>query len=530
MTHRFDLGPALRSPIRPGLALLACCLSLINLGCASGVPAATPALPPAVQAALQRAGVPADALAAFAVPLGAGGMGGAGGAGGAAGKPWLYRADSPMQPASTMKLLTAIVALDRLGPNHRGSTELRSAAPLAGGVLQGDLVLQGGADPELDLPAFWQMLVDLRQAGVTRIEGDLLLDRTLFRPARMDIGVPPFDDEMEFQYNVIPDALELAGNLLPIELRSDASGLRVSTVPPLQGLDIDTSRMAVTNTPCQKWDTVWKPAVVVAVQREAGAPGRTRIELQGGFPADCRQRTELNLLDRNDLADRLFRSLWQGLGGTWAGQVREAAAPSGARTLVRRVSRPWGEVLRPMMKTSDNPVTRLLYLQLGVPFMAANPQATTAALAAADVRRWLAEHDIGDAGLVLDNGSGLSRSERITPRQLASMLAVAWQGPRAADLVMSLPVAGEDGSVRPLKDSPAAVGSRLKPGTLRNVVALAGYVRDERGQPWAVAMMVNHDDALKARPALLALVDHFARFGPHGKATEVVAPALSGRP
>ena len=491
---------------RPALALLACFAAFISLGCATGGPAATSALPPAVKAALLKAGVPEDAMAAIALPLGH------------SGAAWQIRADVPMQPASTMKLLTGIVALDRLGPNHRSSTELRSAAPLNGGVLQGDLVLKGGADPELGVAQFWQMLVDLKQAGVTRIEGDVLLDRTLFRPVRMDIGVPPFDDEMEFQYNVIPDALELAGNLLPLEIRADAEGVRASSVPPLDGIDVDASRMTVTSTPCADWDKVWKPAVV---RREAGVlggtAGRTRIELQGGFPANCTRRTELNLLDRTDLADRLFRSLWQGLGGTWTGQAREAAAPEGARTLVRRVSRPWGEVLRSMMKTSDNPVTRMLFLQLGAPSMADNPQLTTAELSAAVVRSWMLEHDISPAGLVLDNGSGLSRSERITPRQLAQVLAVAWQGPRAADLVMSLPVAGEDGSVRPLKDSPAATWARLKPGTLRNVVALAGYVRDERGQPWAVAMMVNHDDASKARPALLALVDSFARVGPHGK-------------
>jgi D-alanyl-D-alanine carboxypeptidase/D-alanyl-D-alanine-endopeptidase (penicillin-binding protein 4) len=465
--------------------------------------------------ALQAAKVAPEAMAVMAIPLGH------------RARPYKFRADVPMQPASTLKLVTSVVALDRLGPNFRSYTELLSAAPVVDGVLQGDLVLKGGADPDLGVPQFWALLLDLRQRGITRIQGDLIVDRTLFRPARMDIGVPPFDDEMEFQYNVIPDALELAGNLLSLEIRAGPDGLRAGSVPPLDGVDFDLGRMAVTATPCKDWDHDWKPALV---QREPGPAGRTRIALQGGFPANCIRRTELNLLDRNDLAERLFRSLWRGLGGTWTGQAREAATPEGARTLVRRVSRPWGEVLRPMIKTSDNPVTRLLYLQLGVPFMAANPQATTAELAAAEVRRWLGEHAISDASLVLDNGSGLSRSERITPRQLASALAVAWQGPRAADLVMSLPVAGEDGSVRPLKDSPAAGWARLKPGTLRNVVALAGYVRDERGQPWAVAMMVNHDAAAKARPALLALVDHFARLGPHGQGTELPAALPAAGP
>jgi D-alanyl-D-alanine carboxypeptidase/D-alanyl-D-alanine-endopeptidase (penicillin-binding protein 4) len=99
------------------------------------------------------------------------------------------------------------------------------------------------------------------------------------------------------------------------------------------------------------------------------------------------------------------------------------------------------------------------------------------------VRQWLAEHGIGDAGLVLDNGSGLSRSERITPLQTGQH-AARWRGAgrHAPELQMSLPVAGVDGTMRNrLKDSPATGWARLKTGTLRNVVALAGYVRD----PWA---------------------------------------------
>ena len=459
-------------------------------------------LPAAVKQALLAAAVPEDALAAVAIPLGS------------SGTPWRYRADEPMQPASTMKLMTSIVALDRLGPGHRSSTEFRTAAALDAGVLKGDLVLKGGADPDLDVPQFWQMLLSLRAAGVTRIEGDLLLDRTLFRPTRSDIGRPPFDSSPEFQYNVIPDALELAGNLMPLTLRSgpaagDLKGVSVTPVPPLDGLTLDASRMTLNTRPCSDWDEDWQPA---RVQR---SEGRTRIELQGAFPVNCTRPTALQLIDRDELAERLFRTLWQGLGGSWTGRAREAAAAADSRLLVQRSGRPWGEVLRPMNKTSDNPVARMLFLQLGVPLMADNPQATTAELAAREVRRWFAEHGINDTGLVLDNGSGLSRSERITPTQLASMLVASWKGPRAADLMATLPIAGEDGSVRPLKDSPAAGWARLKPGTLRNVVALAGYVRDEQGQPWAVAMMINHDNAGKARPALLALVDHFARVGMH---------------
>ena len=169
------------------------------------------ALPPTVAAALAQAGLPEDALAAIALPLGTRWA-----------RAWQYRATQAMQPASTMKIVTSVVALDRLGPNHRGRTELFAAGAIEGELLAGDLVLKGGADPDLDLPALWQMLFDLRQRGVREIAGDLLLDRSLFRPARIDIGLAPFDESPESPYNMIPDALMLS----PVAIMSTVTAIR----------------------------------------------------------------------------------------------------------------------------------------------------------------------------------------------------------------------------------------------------------------------------------------------------------------
>ena len=494
---------------------LVCGLSCAALAAAAGPQDATPVLPLAVRQALVQAGVGPDALAAVALPLQH------------AAPAWQHRASVPMQPASTMKIVTSIVALDRLGPNHRGSTELRSAAPLSAGVLMGDLVLKGGADPDLGVPQLWALLLDLRQAGVETIQGDVLVDRSFFSPARMDLGLPPFDESPEFAYNVIPDALHLAGHLLPLELKSDTSQVTASTVPRLPGIVIDAGAMTIkADRACSDWDDDWKPAVVTRSEdgtsstRDAGASGArahvTHIRLQGAYPPNCTQRTGLQLVDRLQLEDELFRALWQGLGGRWNGVARELSdaaqktvTPDQGRVLARRTSRPWGEVLRTMNKSSDNAHTRLLYLLLGVPGGGDTRQA-----ADRQVRGWLAQHHIDATGLVLDNGSGLSRSERITPLQLASMLKVAHAGRHAADLAMSLPTVGVDGTMRNrLKDSPASGWARMKTGTLRDVVALAGYVNDAQGRPWAVAMMINHERAVRARPALDALVDHIARVG-----------------
>ena len=499
--RRAGAGPHNGPMLRRTLGCFATIAGLLALPAA-----AQQTLPATVQATLARLGLPDDAFAAVALPLAH------------RAPPWEYRGHVAMQPGSTMKLVTSVVALDLLGPNHRGHTELRSAAPLVDGRLRGDLVLQGGADPELGLPQLWALLLDLRQRGVQHIEGDLLLDRTLFRPARFDQNLPPFDEAPEFPYNVIPDALFVNGNLLPFEMSAQPDGsVRAGSVPPLPGVSF-TSTMTLNDKRCADWDDDWLPAQVTS------SAGGTQIELRGAFPRGCTRRAALQLLDRSEMTGAMFRALWQGLGGSWAGQVREGAAPApaqagagtGTQLLARREARPWGELLRPLNKTSDNALTRLLYLQLGVPAMAANPQASTAVLAERAVQAWFQQHGIPTAGLVMDNGSGLSRSERISAWQLARLLQVAFGGRHASELLMSLPTAGVDGTMRNrLKDSPATGWARLKTGTLRNVVALAGYVKDPQGRPWAVALLVNHEQAAKARPVLDAFVDDFARHGPY---------------
>ncbi|MDQ2777943.1 MAG: D-alanyl-D-alanine carboxypeptidase, partial [Pseudomonadota bacterium] len=482
-----------------------------------------------------QAGIPASALAAVALPLGH------------RGRPWRVQPDRAMQPASTMKLVTSVVALDRLRATHRGYTEFRSAAPLQGGVLRGALVLKGGADPDLSVPVFWDLLQDLRLHGVQSIEGDLIVDRTRFHPSRIDQGLVPFDEAFEFPSNVIPDALLLAGDLLPMALHAGANGaVRGVTVPLLAGVAFD-SRMGLSDKPCKDWDDDWLPATVTTTEDSKGSA--SRIELHGSFPRNCTQRVALQLIDRQVLTEQLFRSLWQGMGGSWNGRARErpdartgaAADPSAAaeiaaeRVLARHDARPWGEVLRPMNKQSDNAIARLLFLELGAvadsagTAPASTSVTTTLEQARAETLRWFTAHHIDTRGLVLDNGSGLSRSARITPRQLAQLLRVAWSDPQAPDLLASLPVAGVDGTMRRrLKDSAATGVARLKSGTLRNVTAVAGIVADDKGRPWAVAALVNDDNAPRARAALDALIDGIARFGPHGRAPMRVGPQGNG--
>ena len=245
------------------------------------------------------------------------------------------------------------------------------------------------------------------------------------------------------------------------------------------------------------------------------ARGPLRITLRGDFPPNCTADTAINVIDRVVLADRLFRGLWKRLGGKFTGRTREGEAPPDARLVAEHRSRSLGEIVRDINKRSDNPITRVMFLTLGAT-SALPGDDVTARRADAEVRLWLERRGIDSRGVVLENGSGLSRTEMISPNQLAAVLRYAAASEWAPEIAASLPIVAVDGGMRNrLRDSPAASRARLKTGTLRDVTAVAGYVKDASGRSLVVVAMINHAIATKqvARPILDALVDWAARSG-----------------
>lgn len=420
-----------------------------------------------------------------------------------------FQEGASLAPASTLKLLTSAVALDRLGPAWRGTTEMLVAGERRGAILRGDLVLKGRADVDFDWVALRRMLQRLRLQGVREIRGDLLLDRTYFQPARADVGVPPFDEAPEFRYNVIPDALMVGMNLVDLELVSDARSLRVASMPFIAGVAFEP-RAELVDAPCDDWEDLWKTPTL-----RDGPAGRETVVITGPFPRDCAASTAIAMVDRDRYIEGLARALWRELGGKWDGHAREAATPAGATSVARHRSRPLAELLRDIDKRSDNPTARTLFLVLGAE--AAASGGDTAARAERVVREWLAAHRIDDGALRLENGSGLSRRERVSPEMLSGVILAARAQRWAPEFESSLPIAAVDGGLQKrLAGSPAAGRARLKTGTLRDASAVAGWVPSADGTTYVVVAIVNDTRAVKqvARPMLDALVDWVARGMP----------------
>ena len=452
-------------------------------------------LPENVTAALRAAQINPASLSALVLPL----------AGGAA---RLAHFDArPMAPASTLKLATTLVALEELGPTFRWQTGLLGKGEQRAEVWRGTLFLRGGGEPNLTWDGMRNLLRSLRAQGIRRLDADLVLDRSFFQPTRPDLGAPAFDESPNAYYNVIPDALLLGGNMVEFSISSDAQQSTVRTQPPLERLRIDAD-LTLNDSACEAWDDDWD-----APQTVLARDGRISVKLRGAFARNCSTKTRLSVLDRNLYIERFVRASWRELGGSWRGQVRDGVTPPDATLLAERKSETLADLVRPVNKVSDNAMARTLYLTLGTQLPASARSDKTLVNAQSAMLAWFARNGVATEGLVFENGSGLSRLERITARQMASLLQIGARSNWYAEFASSLPIVAVDGAMRKrLHDSPAAARARIKTGTLRDAVAIAGYVRDASNQDWVVVAMINDVDAKKGRPALDALV-HWAADG-----------------
>jgi D-alanyl-D-alanine carboxypeptidase/D-alanyl-D-alanine-endopeptidase (penicillin-binding protein 4) len=183
-------------------------------------------VPDTVSAALRGAAIPADAAAIVVLPLAPGGV------------TIEANASQPMNPASTMKLVTTYAALNLLGPAYTWRTEAFATGALRGDVLDGDLVIRGSGDPKLVIESLWLMIQRIRGYGIREIRGDVVLDRSAFEPSVHDPG--EFDGERLRPYNAGPDALLLNFKAITLGFVPDPEtrSARIVAMPPLLGLKL----------------------------------------------------------------------------------------------------------------------------------------------------------------------------------------------------------------------------------------------------------------------------------------------------
>ncbi|MDP1594380.1 MAG: D-alanyl-D-alanine carboxypeptidase/D-alanyl-D-alanine-endopeptidase [Gallionella sp.] len=473
-------------------ALFALCL-------AAGALAAP--LPATVRQELKTAGIPQSGVAIVVQEVGKT-------------RPLLHlNATQAMNPASTMKLLTTFAALDLIGPAYTWKTEAYLDGELKDGILDGNLIIKGYGDPKFTIEQFWLWLAELRSRGLRDIRGDLVLDRSYFDLPPFDAGA--FDNDPVRAYNVGPDALLLNFNTLRLRYLPNGKALNVVTEPLLEGITLDNRLAPQPPGACRDWDDG------INVQAHGDS-----IVLQGGYPGECGERAHnLSLMPHTRYIETAFRALWKQLGGTLQGEQRAGIVSAGAQLLSTHRSEPLGSTIRDINKYSNNVMARQVFLSLGAtpPF---TPPANMENEAASDstpvltgeqlsiarsiqtVHDWLSRQQLDYPELVLENGAGLSRIERISAAHLATLLQRAAVHPLSAEFQASLPILSVDGTMRKrLNGSSASSHAHLKTGSLEGVKTLAGYIRSKSGREWVVVFFINHPDARSGKAAQDALIE-----------------------
>ena len=428
-------------------------------------------LPPRVAQALKANKIESNALSVVMLPLNSNAAA------------TFVNADVSVNPASTMKLVTTYAALELLGPNHQWKTEFYADGPIENGTLNGNLYLKGGGDPKLNMEKLWLLLRDLRVNGVQTVTGDLVLDRSHF----VQPSLPVFDDDGNDKnkpFLVGPDSLLVNLKALRFIARNDGGNVSVVAEPPIASIRIDNRIQSLPKAKCPGWpDIRYNP-----IEEADGV----NVVVTGQLPVGCSGQTYLALLDHQRYTAGAVRAIWKELGGSILGEDRVSRVPDSAKMVARAYSPDLVEIIRDINKYSNNTMARQLFLSLGAEFRN-EADGDDSKAAQRVIRQWLAKKGLISPHLVIENGSGLSRAERVSARELASLLQAAWQSPYAAEFVSSMPLAAVDGTMRKrLHNTGVAGKAHIKTGTLNTVRAIAGYSRDSEGNTWAVVAILNH--------------------------------------
>lgn len=404
-------------------------------------------------------------------------------------------ADALMSPGSIIKLITTYAALETLGPTYHWNTNFYTDGELVGDTLNGNFYVDMGGDPKLTIERLWSTLNELRGMGISAINGNLVLDGDVFS---LTNGLPTFDDNGDnphAPFLVKPSPYLTNLNLVHFQVRADERGTQAWSAPSLNDVVIDNRVTATAEGPCPaRRRFTWEPFF--------HEDHRVTVRVTGELPQGCRTTAYLSLLPHEQYTASLIRSLLSDMGIEVTGKSLLANTPDDARLLLRTTSPDLVTMVRDINKWSSNVMARQLLLTIGAEHRQEDDEDDRIA-GIRVIYEWLQNKGVNTAGMVIENGAGLTRDGRITARQGAQILQHAWNSPFSSDLMASMPLIAMDGTMaRRLRNSGLDGKGRIKTGYLENVRSIAGYTRDDTDTTWAIVGMVNNDPAWNGQAVL----------------------------
>ncbi len=406
-----------------------------------------------------------------------------------------WQSDVMRRPASVMKIVTTAAALDLLGPGKTWKTVFLIPEEISGGKTP-SLVIRAGGAPYFPASEMRTALSELNAAGVRAVAGDIWIDGSVFAEPHADPAA--FDGAASRPYNQGHDALGLGMQSVVLTFIPKADGTAaIAADPRPEGYELpDSVPMSAESCPSNR-ASVLKPEYA-----------DTGMLFRGSYPESC-GKSVWSFVPWQGKEDALrydgavIRSMWKTAGGEWTGKIRSGMPEGNFRQVLETESNPLSVLVADINKQSINPIARNLFLALS-----ADTGAATLKRSRAAVSEWMRSHLIDDSGFFIDNGSGLSRTSRISVSQLSAVLNLAGSAGWGPEFIASLPIAGVDGTMR--RRSLSGGSAHIKTGYIQGVRSVAGYVLSRGGRWYSVAGIVNDAKALSSGSVLDAFLEAVA--------------------
>lgn len=392
-----------------------------------------------------------------------------------------YHSDTFMLPASTQKIFTALAAKLTLTDDFRFQTALLTNGVIEKGVLKGNLIARFTGDPELTSGQIYQLISELKRQNIQKIEGDLILDTSVF--ASHDKASGWVWNDLTMCFSAPPAAINIDHNCFYVTLNADQNIGEFANIhiPSAYPVEVFSSAYIV-----DKNDSPF-------CQLDVIVHDNNRYQVKGCMARQSQPfGLSFSIQDPTAYGANIIKAHLKSIGIEFQGQVKEPMTSQAGTLLAEHYSDPLPILLKKMMKKSDNQIADALFRTI------ANKQQNRPAsfqLASHVIRQFLkSKTNIHFKNSVVADGSGLSRNNQISATTMLEALEYIAQHETELNLLETFPIAGVDGTISgrgSISVEPLAKNVIAKTGSLKGVYNLAGFMKNARGERIAFVQFIN---------------------------------------